>query len=393
MTSEFFPVAAEQRVRADAPEKRGGQPHTVSPEADSRPYLEVAEVTKKFARFTALHQVSFQAERGDFICILGPSGCGKTTLLRVIAGLEKQDSGQVFFQGRDVSRLSTARRNVGIVFQSYALFPNLTAIENIGYGLKSRKLERDDIRKRVDELLQLVGLRQFGDKFPAQLSGGQQQRVALARAMALSPAFLLLDEPLSALDAQVRVMLRGEIKQLQRQLNVTTIMVTHDQEEALTMGDRILVMDRGTIVQSGTPTEIYDEPATPFVASFVGSMNFLENATGEAAGVCRIGHLRLNVKNGHSPVALGKSITVAIRPEDVVVREASDMPNTVTARVRGLEFRGSLYRATLAFPTEDGKTCTVRADIPSEIVRRSSIEVNEDLRVAFPPDRIRVYAA
>jgi iron(III) transport system ATP-binding protein len=269
----------------------------------------------------------------------------------------------------------------------------MSVFDNVVYPLRIQGIPKGEASGRTHQAVDQVNLKGLEQRFPYQLSGGQQQRVALARAMALSPAFLLLDEPLSALDAQVRVMLRGEIKQLQRQLNVTTIMVTHDQEEALTMGDRILVMDRGTIVQSGTPTEIYDEPATPFVASFVGSMNFLENATGEAAGVCRIGHLRLNVKNGRSPVAPGKSITVAIRPEDVVVREASDMPNTVTARVRGLEFRGSLYRATLAFLTEDGKTCTVRADIPSEIVRRSRIEVNEDLRVAFPPDRIRVYAA
>ncbi len=243
------------------------------PVSNSGSYLHATGVTKTFGRFAALQDISFEARRGEFLCILGPSGCGKTTLLRVVAGLETQDSGRVAIEGRDVSSLPVSRRNVGIVFQSYALFPNLTAVQNIGYGLRSLGNGKSSIGRRVEELLQLVGLQGMGHRYPAQLSGGQQQRVALARAMALSPNLLLLDEPLSALDAQVRILLRSEVRQLQRRLGVTTLMVTHDQEEALTMADRIVVMDRGKIVQDGTPLEIYNKPATPFVASFIGSMN------------------------------------------------------------------------------------------------------------------------
>jgi iron(III) transport system ATP-binding protein len=243
------------------------------PSPQTNLFLTVAEITKTFGRLAALRDVAFQARRGEFLCVLGPSGCGKTTLLRVIAGLETQDRGRVYFEGRDVSSLPVSRRNVGIVFQSYALFPNLTAGQNIAYGLKSRRGDTHPTRRRVEDLLRLVGLEGLEAKYPRQLSGGQQQRVALARAMALSPDLLLLDEPLSALDAQVRVLLRAEVRNLQRRLGVTTIMVTHDQEEALTMADRILVMDRGEIVQDGTPMEIYRKPATPFVAFRMPSRN------------------------------------------------------------------------------------------------------------------------
>ncbi|UCH76088.1 MAG: ATP-binding cassette domain-containing protein, partial [Rhodospirillales bacterium] len=209
------------------------------------PYLRIANVTKNFGDFTALDDVSIDINEGEFVCFLGPSGCGKTTLLRAIAGLDIQTFGRIDQGGRDISALPPAERDFGIVFQSYALFPNLTVTRNIAYGLENRKLPKDEVRARVDELLQLVGLSGQGDKYPAQLSGGQQQRVALARALATSPGLLLLDEPLSALDARVRVHLRHEIKQLQHRLGVTTIMVTHDQEEALTMADRIVVMNHG----------------------------------------------------------------------------------------------------------------------------------------------------
>ena len=238
-------------------------------------YLEVRNLQKRFGDFTALGDVSLDVAEGEFVCFLGPSGCGKTTLLRAIAGLDPQTSGTIRQKGRDVSALPPAQRDFGIVFQSYALFPNLTVADNVGYGLVSRRQARGAIAKRVDELLALVGLPDAGPKYPAQLSGGQQQRVALARALATSPGLLLLDEPLSALDARVRLRLRHEIKALQRRLGVTTIMVTHDQEEALTMADRIVVMNQGAIEQVGTPQEIYRQPTTAFVADFVGSMNFL----------------------------------------------------------------------------------------------------------------------
>ena len=356
-------------------------------------YLHVDAVTKTFGRFCALSQVSCRAERGEFICILGPSGCGKTTMLRVVAGLERQDCGQVAIAGIDVSSLPVSKRNVGIVFQSYALFPNLTALQNIGYGLKSLRNGKIAMMRRVHELLRLVGLEGMGYKYPAQLSGGQQQRVALARAMALSPNLLLLDEPLSALDAQVRISLRAELRQLQRRLGVTTLMVTHDQEEALTMADRILVMDRGKIVQDGTPLEIYNKPSTPFVASFIGSMNFLERAVKAAAGVYRVGDLTLQVQNGSGHLTPGTTVTMAIRPEDIVVRTAGDKaPNTLRARVSGLEFRGPHYRLTLRLAGE-GEAPTLQADVPTETLRRLDIREDMDMAIQLPPDRIRVYTA
>ena len=210
-------------------------------------FLRIEELTKKFGSFTALSDISLDVFEGEFVCFLGPSGCGKTTLLRAIAGLDIQTQGRIEQDGQDISVLPPAQRDFGIVFQSYALFPNLTVEKNVAYGLESRRNRRAETRKRVQELLALVDLADQSKKYPAQLSGGQQQRVALARALATAPGLLLLDEPLSALDAKVRAHLRLEIKELQRRLKVTTIMVTHDQEEALTMADRIVVMNQGVI--------------------------------------------------------------------------------------------------------------------------------------------------
>ncbi len=239
-------------------------------------FLRVRGLVKRFGAFTALKDISLDVMNGEFVCFLGPSGCGKTTLLRSIAGLDPQNEGTIEIAGRDVSHLPPAARDFGIVFQSYALFPNLTAAANIAYGLVNQRKSRDAIDARTRELLALVGMSDQGKKYPVQLSGGQQQRVALARAIATAPGLLLLDEPLSALDARVRLRLRDEIKSLQRRLGVTTIMVTHDQEEALAMADRIVVMNQGVIEQVGTPSEIYRKPATAFVADFVGSMTFLD---------------------------------------------------------------------------------------------------------------------
>src|SRR5947207_13439475 len=253
------------------------QPNPVLPKHDSAaPFLRIRDLEKRFGAFTALTNIDLDVAQGDFVCFLGPSGCGKTTLLRAIAGLDPQDEGLIEIAGRDVSRLPPAARDFGIVFQSYALFPNLTVAANVGYGLVNRRAGKAELNRRVAELLTLVGLPEQGTKYPVQLSGGQQQRVALARALATSPGLLLLDEPLSALDARVRLRLRDEIKELQRRLGVTTIMVTHDQEEALAMADRIVVMREGVIEQIGTPSDIYRKPATAFVADFVGTMTFLD---------------------------------------------------------------------------------------------------------------------
>src|SRR5450432_586967 len=277
------------------------------------PYLQLDGVRKTFGHFTALKSIALAVNPGELVTFLGPSGCGKTTLLRIIAGLETQDTGTIVQAGRDISRLPPMQRDYGIVFQSYALFPNLTIFANVAYGLVNRRKGRDEILRRVGELLTLVGLPDAGPKYPGQLSGGQQQRIALARALATSPGLLLLDEPLSALDALERLRLRGEIRALQQRLGVTTIMVTHDQEEALSMADRIVVMNHGAIDQIGTPMQVYREPATPFVADFVGKVNMLA-ATVQAAGRVKIGARSFSGASCDGPA--GRRVRVYLRPED-----------------------------------------------------------------------------
>jgi iron(III) transport system ATP-binding protein len=357
-------------------------------------YLAVHHVTKKYGSFVALDDVSFSMKPGEFLTILGPSGCGKTTLLRVVAGLDPQSAGQVLIDSRDVSHLPVSKRNIGIVFQSYALFPNLTAEKNVSYGLAKLIPDKNKRRDRVAELLELVGLKGFGPKYPAQLSGGQQQRVALARALALSPKLLLLDEPLSALDAKVRVHLRTEIRQLQKRLGLTTIMVTHDQEEALTMADQILVIDQGLIAQQGSPIDIYDKPATPFVASFVGSMNFIANAVKKAEGVCCVGDIHLEVHQEYEPVPIapGQNVTIAIRPEDIVLRNnGGARPNMLEAQVQQMEYRGSLYRLYMDLPLNGGTSAPIKADVSAEQIFRLNIQNDSQVGVQFPAERIRVY--
>ncbi len=354
-------------------------------------YLQVCNVTKRFGQFTALKDVNFSAKAGEFLSILGPSGCGKTTILRIVAGLETQTEGKVVVEGRNVSSLPVSKRNVGIVFQSYALFPNLSAADNVAYGLRNKSISKKEIRKRVSDLLHLVGLDGMAHKYPGKLSGGQQQRVALARAMALSPDLLLLDEPLSALDAKVRVMLRTEIRQLQQRLGVTTIMVTHDQEEALTMADRILVMNQGVLAQNGTPNEIYDRPASPFVASFIGSMNFIEEMTKSTDNLFRKGDLRLKA-SASSHVANGSQATVAIRPEDVVIGGNGGAPtNQLKAAVSHMEYRGALYRMLLDLPVEGSTTMGLKVDVPIQKIRRFSLQKGMSVNIEFPEDRLLVY--
>ena len=370
----------QREVRAqEIAEARGTLPH---------PYLRIQRLTKKFGAFTALDDISLDIADGEFVCFLGPSGCGKTTLLRAIAGLDIQTTGRIEQRGRDISALPPAKRDFGIVFQSYALFPNLTAGQNVAYGLETGRAKRAEVAKRVRELLEMVGLAEHGGKYPAQLSGGQQQRVALARALATSPGLLLLDEPLSALDAKVRVHLRHEVKQLQRRLGVTTIMVTHDQEEALTMADRIVVMKAGAIEQIGSPLEIYREPASPFVADFIGVMNFL------AATVVRDGRVRLGgveLACDVDGLAPGTPVTLAIRPEDIVVQDASSSsPNALPARVDALAFLGSFFRADLS-PGDAAAGVLLRADLPVDLVRRLAIAEKSALTCLLPRERIRVY--
>jgi iron(III) transport system ATP-binding protein len=357
----------------------------------SRPYLNIEHLTKMFGAFTALDDVSLDVYDREFVCFLGPSGCGKTTLLRCIAGLDIQTHGRIVQADEDISTLPPTARDFGIVFQSYALFPNLTVYKNLAYGLENRRMKKKEIAERVEELLGLVGLTGQEEKYPSQLSGGQQQRVALARALAARPGLLLLDEPLSALDAKVRVYLRHEIKELHRRLGVTTIMVTHDQEEALTMADRIVVMDQGVIGQVGTPVEIYRNPATQFVADFVGKMNFLPGVV-LAPDRLRVGRIELRCSNGFDRLAQDTAITVCVRPEDLSLRgSAGDVPNAVAVRVDVLEFLGAFYRATLAVEGIDDQS--IIADFPPYLVGELGIREGAALAVVFPDDRIRVFPA
>jgi iron(III) transport system ATP-binding protein len=350
-------------------------------------------VSKSFGAFQALKDISLTINEGEFVCFLGPSGCGKTTLLRAIAGLDPQTSGKIEQGGRDMSLLPPSQRDFGIVFQSYALFPNLTVMKNVTYGLENRRMRREDVRKRADELLDMVGLADQAAKYPSQLSGGQQQRVALARALATSPGLLLLDEPLSALDAKVRVHLRKEIRDLQRRLNITTIMVTHDQEEALTMADRIVVMDHGRIAQIGAPREVYRAPTTPFVADFVGLMNFLPGVmtAGRVAQV-RCGGALLQVPTEAQTLPPGHEVTVAIRPEEVrILHNGFDVTNVVETSVHEIEFLGPFQRLHLRVPRQDG--CTLDLTAYLDPARQTKpVYKGAHLAVHLPVEALRVYS-
>jgi len=312
-------------------------------------YLEIKNVNKYYGKFHALKNINLSIKKGEFISFLGPSGCGKTTLLRVISGLEELNSGNIFLKGKDISRLHPSKRNFSIVFQSYALFPNMTTWENIAYGLKNKKMPNELIEKKVKSVLEMVGLFSISNKYPNEMSGGQQQRVALARAVALEPDILLLDEPLSALDAKVREKLRNDIKKLQKRLDLTTIMVTHDQEEALSMSDKIMVMKDGEIMQWGSPREIYEKPNSSFTADFIGEINFLEN---------------------------GK----AIRPEHVkIVSDISNNKNKFIMReIESWEYLGSSYR--LFFKNRDK---TLKVEIPCNFINEETLKQGNKFFLEF----------
>ena len=373
-------------------------PASATRQIERRPFLEIGGLWKAYGDFVALRDIDLQVKEGEFICFLGPSGCGKTTLLRAIAGLDIQSRGTIWQGGQDISRLPPAQRDYGIVFQSYALFPNLTIEKNIAFGLENIGRPRHEIASRVSELLELVGLGSQGRKYPAQLSGGQQQRVALARAMAISPGLLLLDEPLSALDAKVRVHLRHEIKELQRKLGVTTIMVTHDQEEALSMADRIVVMNHGGIEQVGTPTEIYRHPRTLFVADFIGETNQFPATVGNGAQV-EIGHTRFACAEHRLPP--GSAVVAAVRPADIIPHGAAahratgldavgNADNLIDAHVEDMEFLGMFWRTRLSAPRLKEKALV--ADFSTNAVRRLSIEIGSAIQVEIPQERLLLFA-
>jgi putative spermidine/putrescine transport system ATP-binding protein len=309
------------------------------------PFLELNGIQKRFGDMAAVQDFNLKAERGEFVSFLGPSGCGKTTTLRMIAGFEKPSDGQILIDGTDVTWRAPNHRNVGMVFQSYALFPNMTVADNVGFGLKVRKRPRAEIKERVAALLELIHLPDKAPRYPYQLSGGQQQRVALARALAIEPQVLLLDEPLSALDAKIRVLLRNEIRAIQRQLGITTVYVTHDQEEALSLSDRVVVMSEGRVEQIGTPFEIYNFPQTAFVASFVGTLNSLSaTVVDPASGRVSIEGQELRVAKPLADRRAGETVSVAIRPEALRLGEAASGENQLRGKIAQVTFLGAIVR-------------------------------------------------
>ena len=297
--------------------------------------LSVQGVNKRFGQVQAVDDVTLDVPAGEFFTLLGPSGCGKTTLLRVIAGLEMPDSGKVLLGGEDITTLPATKRQVNTVFQSYALFPHLTVFENVAFGLRSRKFPTEEINQRVNRRLEMLGIEEMAQRRPDQLSGGQKQRVALARALVNEPDVLLLDEPMSALDAKLRAQVQVELRRLQQKLGGTFILVTHDQDEALVVSDRIAVMRRGRVIQYGTPEEVYDLPQTQFVAEFLGAANLIEGSTGDGGIQTDIGFLHLEE---NPPWSHG---TVAIRPEWIRILDDPPEINGVRAEIREVIYRGT----------------------------------------------------
>ncbi len=311
-------------------------------------HLTLSHVSKHFGNFSAVRNFNLEVERGEFVSFLGPSGCGKTTTLRMIAGFETPTSGKIAIDDLDITDKAPSQRNVGMVFQSYALFPNMTVAQNIGFGLRIRKEPEEAVKKRVAEMLALIHLEAKGNSYPYQLSGGQQQRVALARALAIRPQVLLLDEPLSALDAKIRVSLRAEIRAIQRELGITAIYVTHDQEEALSISDRIVVMREGEVDQIGTPFEIYNFPKTRFVASFVGTLNTaVAEVLDPAQGLLKMNGNLLQIADRLNGKVKGDTVMIAIRPERLSFLSEGKKENTLEGRVENITFLGSVVRIQL----------------------------------------------
>ena len=343
--------------------------------------LSIRGAVKRFGTATALDGVSLEIPTGAFVCFLGPSGCGKTTLLRIVAGLETADEGAILLEGRDLASVPARHRRFGMVFQSYSLFPNMSTRRNIGYGLECRGRSRAEIAERTSAMLRLVRLADHADKYPAELSGGQQQRVALARALAIDPSMLLLDEPLSALDAKVREELQIEIRSLHRRLGVTTIMVTHDQEEALALADTVVVMREGRIEQVGSPADRYRRPATPFVAGFIGRMNMLRSHAG-ADGARLVAGRPFRIAAGAGGEMLG------IRPEEIILcrpEEAGD--NRLAGTV--LE---SLYLGNRTLVTIQPEAASEDEPILAELRGHAGISMAAGSRVGMhlPAEALRV---
>jgi putative spermidine/putrescine transport system ATP-binding protein len=311
----------------------------------AEPLLQVTRIVKKFGSTVVVDNVDLAVSKGEFITLLGPSGCGKTTILRMIAGFEYPTEGSIVVSGKEITHLGPNKRNIGMVFQAYALFPNMSVADNIGFGLRVKGMPREKRQARVAQMLSLIGLVGYEKRFPFELSGGQQQRVALARALAPSPGMLLLDEPLSALDAKIRVSLRQQIREIQRELGITTIFVTHDQEEALSISDRIVVMNAGHVEQVGPPFEIYNRPATKFVATFVGQLNTLTATVADAAKkAVNIDGQIVTIPSLPSTVKSGEPVSLTMRPEAVSLANGVGRDIVLDGRIAEVSFLGSVIR-------------------------------------------------
>ncbi|MGL4766577.1 MAG: ABC transporter ATP-binding protein [Formosimonas sp.] len=355
-------------------------------------YLVLNQVTKSYnATSTALKGVSFEVKQGEFVSFLGASGCGKTTTLRIIAGFEQEDSGTVTLGGASLSGVSPEKRNLGFVFQQYALFPNMTVRRNIEFGLKNIGLSTAQIKERADEYMDLVRLHEFANRYPHELSGGQQQRVALARALARQPKVLLLDEPLSALDAKIRVHLRSEIKAIQRKLGITTLYVTHDQEEALSMSDRIILMHQGVIEQMGTPAQLYNTPANEYVASFIGTINSLPATLLDASS----GTIQLGERVFQLPPAIvhnaSRELQLHLRPEKIKLGDADSAQQIVaTGKVQERSFLGSVVRF-MVVPAGMSDENTIQIDVFNSGGESAMPAVGEQVTFQFSADDCVVY--
>ena len=350
-------------------------------------FLELSHLKKQFGAFAAVEDFMLSAEAGEFVSFLGPSGCGKTTTLRMIAGFEYPDSGSIKVDGREITDLPPNKRNVGMVFQAYALFPNMTVANNVGFGMRVKKRPKDAIRKRVAELLELINMPEKADRYPYQLSGGQQQRVALARALAIEPQVLLLDEPLSALDAKIRVSLRNEIRSIQRQLGITTVYVTHDQEEALSLSDRVVVMSQVRIELIGTPFEIYNFPSTAFVASFVGTLNALHaTVVDPSVGSVTVGGQAVRLARPLAGKRAGDGLDIALRPEILTLRDAGVEANRLSGAVDRVTFLGSIVRVRIALAGDSGVVAFDTLNNPHLAVPADG----ESVTVSFPPEACMV---
>jgi putative spermidine/putrescine transport system ATP-binding protein len=349
------------------------------------PFLTLTHLEKNFGSTRVVKDFSLDVDKGEFISLLGPSGCGKTTVLRMVAGFERPSAGSIAIAGQNVTHLRTAERNIGMVFQAYALFPNLTVAGNVGFGLKVKGMPRTEAETRVNEMLGLIGLPDLGGRYPYQLSGGQQQRVALARALAPHPRVLLLDEPLSALDAKIRLNLRKEIRDIQRALGITTVFVTHDQEEALSISDRVIVMNGGMAEQTDTPFGIYNSPKTRFVANFVGALNVIEaKVQDRVSGRVSFGGADFSLKRSLSDDFSSSTVALGLRPEAIEIGPASDGHVQIEGQVAQMQFMGGVIRFGLDV---EGSRLSLdvfnrhKAPLPS---------TGDRISVRFDPDHVHI---